>query len=86
MKIKPDEIHLLQENNHYADFLNCVLTRRTPASNIDSAVQSDFISHLGDICIRTGRKIKWDPKKESIVGDDSAARMMCRTLRAPWTL
>ena len=86
VKIKPDEIHLLQENNHYADFLNCVLTRRTPASNIDSAVQSDFISHLGDICIRTGRKIKWDPKKESIVGDDSAARMMCRTLRAPWTL
>lgn len=86
VKIKPDEIHLLQENNHYGDFLNCVLTRRTPASNIDSAVQSDFISHLGDICIRTGRKIKWDPKRETIVGDDSAARMMRRALRAPWTL
>jgi len=86
VKIKPDEIHLLQENNHYGDFLNCVLTRRTPASNIDSAVQSDFISHLGDICIRTGRKIKWDPKRETIVGDDSAARMMRRALRAPWTV
>ncbi|MCX6898956.1 MAG: Gfo/Idh/MocA family oxidoreductase [Verrucomicrobia bacterium] len=86
VKIKPDEIHLLQENNHYGDFLNCVMTRRKPASNIDSAVQSDFISHLGDICIRTGRKIKWDLKKETIVGDDSAVRMMRRALRAPWTM
>ncbi len=86
VKIKPDETHLLPENNHYANFLNCVLSRRTPASNIDSAVQSDFISHLSDITIRTGRKIRWDPDKEMIVGDDSAARMLQRALRAPWTV
>jgi hypothetical protein len=86
VKIKPDEIHLLQDNNHYANFINSVLTRRTPASNIDSAAQSDFISHLGDIAIRTGRKIKWDPVKETIVGDETAARMMHRSLREPWTL
>jgi hypothetical protein len=84
VRIKPDETHLLPENNHYANFLNCVLSRRTPASNIDSAVQSDFMSHLGDIAIRTGRKLRWDPVKETIVGDDSAARMMQRALRAPW--
>jgi hypothetical protein len=86
VRIKPEEVHLLQENNHYSDFLNCVLTRRTPVSNIDSAVQSDFMSHLGDIAIRTGRKIRWDPEKEQIVGDDSARRMMKRALRAPWTI
>jgi hypothetical protein len=86
VKIKPEEIHLLQENNHYGDFLNCVLTRRTPVSNIDSAVQSDFMSHLGDIAVRTGRKIRLDPAKEQIVGDDAAARMMKRTMRAPWTI
>lgn len=86
VKIKPDEIHLLQEKHHGQDFLNCVLTRRTPASNIDSAVQSDFVSHLCDIAIRTGRKIQWDPVKETIVGDDSAARMMRRATRAPWVV
>ena len=86
VKIKSEEIHLLSETNHYANFLNCVLSRRTPASNIDSAVQSDFMSHLGDITIRTGRKIRWDPEKETMVGDDSAARMMRRTMRAPWTV
>jgi predicted dehydrogenase len=86
VKIKPEQQHLLQENNHYANFLNCVLARRTPASNVDSAVQSDFMSHLSDIAIRTGRLIRWDPVLEKIVSDDSAARMMTRALRAPWTL
>jgi hypothetical protein len=86
VKIKPDEIHLLQDNHHYRDFIDCVLSRRTPVSNIDSAVQSDTISHLGDICIRTGRKIKWDPVRETIVGDEAAQRMLRRPMREPWTI
>ena len=86
VKIKPDEVHLLQDNHHYQNFLKSVLARKTPASDIDSAVQSDFISHLGDIAIRTGRTIRWDPRKETIVGDEIAQRMMQRAMRAPWGL
>jgi len=84
VRIKPDEIHLLQDTHHYRNFLNAVLSRTTPASDIDSAVQSDFISHLGDIAIRTRRKITWDPKTEQIVGDEAAARMLTRPMRSPW--
>jgi len=86
VKIKPDEIHLLQDTHHYRDFIACVASRKTPVSNIDSAVQSDFISHLGDIAIRLGRTIRWDAERETIVGDETALRMMHRSLRAPWTL
>jgi hypothetical protein len=86
VKIKPNEIHLLQDNDHYRDFLTGVRTRRTPISNIDSAVQSDFISHLSDIAIRSGRRIRWDPKTEKIVGDEAASRRMRRAMRGPWTL
>jgi hypothetical protein len=86
IRTKPGEKHLLQENHHYRDFLNCVRSRRTPVSNIDSAVQSDFISHLADIAIRSQRKIRWDPDKETIVGDEAAARRMTRAMRGPWTL
>ncbi len=86
VKIKPGELRLLRDNHHYRDFLDCVLTRRVPVSDIDSAVQSDFMSHLGDIAIRSGRKIQWDPAKETIVGDEAAARMMHRAMRAPWTV
>jgi len=86
VKIKPGEVHLLQDNNHYLNFVKAVKSRKNPASDIDSAAQSDFISHLGDICIRTGRKIKWDPVKETIVGDENAARMMNRARREPWSI
>ncbi len=86
VKIKPGEIHLLQDNHHYRNFLTAVLNRTKPASDIDSAVQSDFISHLGDIAVRTKRKIVWDPKTEQIVGDEQASRMLTRAMRAPWRL
>ncbi|MHC4362518.1 MAG: gfo/Idh/MocA family oxidoreductase, partial [Planctomycetota bacterium] len=60
--------------------------RSLPVSPITTAVRSDTISHLSDIAIRLGRKIIWDPVKETIIGDQVAARMLCRAMRSPWTL
>ncbi|MCX5682200.1 MAG: Gfo/Idh/MocA family oxidoreductase [Planctomycetota bacterium] len=82
----PNEIHLHASNDHKKDFLECVKNRKDPASFIETACQSDFMSHLSDIAVRTGRKITWDPTKETIVGDDAAVRMLNRPLRAPWRL
>jgi len=84
--IEPGEIHLHASNDHKQDLLNGVRTRRDPASPIETACQSDFISHLSDIAIRTGRKIAWDPVRETIVGDAEAARMLDRPMRSPWRL
>ena len=70
----------------YQDFIDCIRSRREPASPIQSAVQSDFISHLCDIAIRTGRKIRWDPAREEVIEDESALRMQTRPLRSPWRL
>ena len=61
-------------------------SRKPAVSPLDHAVRSDIISQLCDIAVRTKRKITWDPKKETIVGDDEAAKMMHRDMRAPWTL
>jgi len=84
--IKADEIHLHESRDHKQDFLDSMRSRLDPASHIETACQSDFISHLSDIAVRTGRKIKWDPAAETIIGDPDAARMLDRPLRAPWTL
>ena len=46
-------------------------------------MRSDIISQLCDIAVRTKRKITWDPKKETIVGDDEAAKMMHRDDAGP---
>jgi len=72
--------------HHQQNFVDCVVSRQQPVSDLASAVQSDLMCHLSDISIRTGRSIRWDPKKETIVGDVEAAKMMSRKMRKPWTL
>jgi len=84
--IGENEVHLHESKNHAQDFLNSVRNRKETVNPIESAVRSDAISHLSNIAIRTGRKIKWDPDKEVIIGDPEASKMLDRPLRKPWTL
>lgn len=86
MKIRSGEIHLYESQNHYRNFVECVKSRARTVSSVEAAVQSDMVSHLSDICIRMGRKIRWDPEKEEIVGDEAASRLLDRSLRSPWRL
>ncbi|MGD0899033.1 MAG: Gfo/Idh/MocA family oxidoreductase [Thermoguttaceae bacterium] len=84
--IGPHDVHLVESANHYQNFVDSVKSRKPAVSPLDHAVRSDIISHLCNIAVRTKRKIAWDPKKETIVGDTEAARLVHRDLRAPWTL
>ena len=84
--IGPNELHLVESADHGGNFVESIKTRTPAVSPIESAVRSDTISHLGDIAIRTGRTIRWDPKAETILGDDAARRMTTRPMRSPWRL
>ncbi|OHB74922.1 MAG: dehydrogenase [Planctomycetes bacterium RBG_16_64_10] len=86
VQLGPDDVTLPQSPNHQEDFVRAVKTRQPAISTLDHAVRSDIISQLGDIAVRTGRKISWDPVQEMIVGDPEAARMLTRPMRPPWTL
>ena len=37
--------------------------------------------HLANISIRLGRKLKWNPQKEQIIGDDEANQWQAREQR-----
>jgi hypothetical protein len=84
--IAPNEINLYKSNHHVRNFLDCVKSRAETVCPIDEAVRADIVCHLSDIAIRTQRKIKWDPKKEVIVDDPQASRMLTRSMRSPWRL
>lgn len=84
--IGPSEIHLYESKSHSQNFLDCIRTRAETVSPIAPAVQSDMISHLSDITIRTGRQIMWDPEKEVIIDDEEASRLLSRPMRSPWHL
>lgn len=83
-QIGPNEIRLPITPGHQREFLDCIKSRKQTVSNIDVAVRSDTISHLTDICTRLGRKIRWDPDTEEVIGDAVASRMLTRPMRAPW--
>ena len=82
--IKPDEIHLYRSDNHAGNFIDCVISRDEPVAPIETAHRSITIGHLGNIAMRLGRDLKWDPDAERFVNDDGADRMLSRTMRSPW--
>ena len=83
---KESDLRLYETQSQARNFVECMKTRKPTINPLESAIRSDTISHLSDICIRTGRPIQWDPAKEQIVGDAEAAKMLDRPIRAPWKL
>ena len=84
--IGPEETHLANSSDHAGNFLDCVKSRSTPVSSIESAVRTDTVCHLSDIAMRLSRRLKWDPKTERFIDDDQANRMLTRSMRSPWHL
>ncbi len=85
-KIGPEEIHLYESPGHMTNFLECVRSRRPTVAPVEVAVLSDTITQLSMIAILTGRKIRWNPEREEIIGDPGAYRLWTRAMRAPWHL
>ena len=82
----PNDVNLYRSIDHYRNFIDCVISRKEPIAPIEQAHRSISIAHLGNISLRVGRDIRWDPQAEKIIGDDTANSMISRTLRKPWTL
>jgi len=83
--IEPGGLRLLSPG-HNRNFIDCVKTRATTLTPAEVAHRSASIGHLGQIAMLTGRKIKWDPVREQILGDVSAEALLGRTPRGPWSL
>jgi len=86
VKLRPDDVHLYRSPGHHADWLNCIESRKRPICDVEIGHRSVTVCHLGNIAIRLGRKIRWDPRAERIVGDEVAQRWTTRPMRAPWHL
>ncbi len=72
--------------DHHNNFFDCIRSRKRCICDVEIGHRSATVCHLGNISIRLGRSIKWDPEKEQIIGDEAANRMVGRPMRAPWHL
>lgn len=84
--IRPEEIQLYNSTNHWRNFLDCVKSRQLTIAPAEVAHRSASIGHLGLVSLQVGRKIKWDPETEQVIGDPTANAMMGRAKRDPWNL
>ncbi len=71
---------------HHADWLECIKNRKRPITDVEIGARSAIVCHLGNIAIRSGKTIDWDPVKEEIANDASLNRWLSRPYRAPWRL
>jgi predicted dehydrogenase len=85
-QIRPGEIYVGRSRSHHENFINCVRTRQQPFASVEIGHRTATICHLVNIAMQTDKKLKWDPEKEKIVGDEEANRMVSRPMRSPWNL
>ncbi len=69
---------------HARNFLDCIKSRRRPIADVEEGHQVATSTHLANISLRLGRKVRWDANKEEILGDREASAMLVRPYRKPW--
>ena len=71
-------------DEHTKNFLDCMRSRQKPNAEIELGNVSAMHLHLGNIVARTGRPIRFDPAKRTILGDTEASALMRRQYRKHW--
>jgi predicted dehydrogenase len=73
--------------NHVGNMLECLKTRKRPASDIELGHQSSATCLLGNVALRSRERIEFDPVKQELRSPSAAARKLFgREYRAPWKL
>ena len=78
-----------QSNNsnmaHWANFLDCVRTRKKPIADIETCQRSTTTCLLGNVALRSRLRIDWDAKRWT-TEQGEARRFLSRKERSPWKI
>lgn len=85
--VPPPGVHLYTEpGREHRNFLDCVRSRRDPYFPVEKLHRLSSLLHCGNICLKLGRKLAWNPDREEFVNDATANRLRARAMREPWHL
>ena len=71
---------------HHREWLDGIKTRKQPSCNVAYHHRVNVPCCLANLSLKIGRSVQFDPVKETVIGDDEAARLLQPTYREPWTL
>ena len=77
------KVRYLRNYLHVRNFIDCVKSRKDPVEPVEAGHRTASLCHLGNIAMKLGRKIRWDPQQEQVIDDAEAAAMLSRPMRGP---
>ncbi|MEO0332975.1 MAG: gfo/Idh/MocA family oxidoreductase, partial [Bacteroidota bacterium] len=84
VEISADETHLYKSDNHYRNFIDCVISREKPIAPVEVAHRSITIAHLGNIAMMLQQDLEWNPEQEKFKDNFAANQLLSRPMREPW--
>jgi predicted dehydrogenase len=84
--LKDAKVRLYVSNNHLADFLSCVRTRKKPITSEQVGARSAICCHLLNQGYYHHAHLKWDPAKLEFTGGTGNPKWLTRDYRAPWSV
>ena len=69
---------------HEREWIDCIRSRKQPICNVDYHHKVNVPIVLGNLSLKLGRSIQFDPATEKIVGDQEAAALSVPQYRHPW--
>jgi hypothetical protein len=66
---------------HTVNFIDCVRSRKAPNADIEIGHRGTSVAILGNIAMKTDKKLHWDAQKEAIANAPDAAALLGRKLR-----
>ncbi len=84
VRLDDGDIRLYKSENHFRNFIDCVISKEEPIAPAETAHRSITIAHLGNISMMLQQELEWDPKAERFVNNTLANALLDRPMRAPW--
>lgn len=81
---KDIRLHASPNGDHHLDWITSIQTRKPAVTTPEAAHRSTSACITGWIGMKLGRKLTWDPEKETFIGDEAANAMRSRPQRAPY--
>lgn len=84
VQLGASDVRLYKSDHHHDNWLDCIVSRERCICDVEIGHRSVSICHMGNISMKLGRALKWDPAEEQFLGDGVANAMLGRAMRAPW--